>query len=50
MEQLKKSADTVTVISFNLGFSSTSQFFRAFAKMTGMTPEQYRKSEGRRLI
>ncbi|WP_212984899.1 AraC family transcriptional regulator [Paenibacillus cineris] len=50
MEQLKTSADTVTVISFNLGFSSTSQFFRAFAKMTGMTPEQYRKSEGRRLI
>lgn len=44
MEQLKKSADTVTDISFNLGFSSTSQFFRAFAKMNGMTPEQYRKT------
>ncbi|MFD3765309.1 MULTISPECIES: AraC family transcriptional regulator [Paenibacillus] len=27
-----------------MGFASPSQLFRAFAKTTGMTPEQYRKT------
>ncbi|MBJ6364036.1 helix-turn-helix domain-containing protein [Paenibacillus sp. GCM10012307] len=40
--QLRHSAATITEISFGLGFSSTSQFYRMFMKSTGMTPEQYR--------
>ncbi|MFP3391637.1 helix-turn-helix domain-containing protein [Brevibacillus sp. SIMBA_040] len=41
-ELLLRSATTVTDISFTLGFSSPSQFFRIFAKQVGATPEQYR--------
>lgn len=44
IRQLQQSDLTVTDISFNLGFSSPSQLFRAFARTTGMTPEQYRKT------
>ncbi|OOC61792.1 hypothetical protein BBD40_07965 [Paenibacillus ihbetae] len=44
IRQLQQSDATVTDISFNLGFSSPSQLYRAFAKITGMTPEQYRKT------
>ncbi|WP_160396932.1 AraC family transcriptional regulator [Paenibacillus sp. MMS18-CY102] len=46
MEQAKqllaKTAYTVTEISFRLGFSSASQFYRAFEKSVGTTPEQFR--------
>ncbi|EFM08636.1 transcriptional regulator, AraC family [Paenibacillus curdlanolyticus YK9] len=46
MEQAKQwlaqTVDTVTDISFKLGFSSASQFYRAFEKSVGTTPEQYR--------
>ncbi|GIP26722.1 hypothetical protein J23TS9_18520 [Paenibacillus sp. J23TS9] len=45
MKQLKRSVMTVTEISFLLGFSSTSQFFRVFSKSVGMTPEQFRKEK-----
>ncbi|MGG1663336.1 helix-turn-helix domain-containing protein [Brevibacillus sp. NRS-1366] len=41
-ELLQRSSGTVTDISFVLGFSSPSQFFRIFAKHVGVTPEQYR--------
>ncbi|UUZ84206.1 AraC family transcriptional regulator [Paenibacillus sp. P26] len=34
---------TVTEISFRLGFSSTSQFYRQFSRSAGVTPERYRK-------
>jgi len=40
--QLGSSDATVTEISFRMGFASTSQFYRAFVKMVGATPEQYR--------
>jgi AraC family transcriptional regulator len=39
---LVRSGETVTEISFRLGFSSTSQFYRAFCKWVGTTPEHYR--------
>lgn len=45
MEQLQRSAATVTDISFSLGFSSTSQFYRIFSKIVEMTPEQYRNEQ-----
>jgi len=41
--QLRRTPSTVTEISYRLGFSSTSQFYRAFERMVGATPEQYRK-------
>ncbi|REK76747.1 AraC family transcriptional regulator [Paenibacillus paeoniae] len=40
--QLRISAHTVTDISFNVGFSSPSQFYRVFMKFSGVTPESYR--------
>ncbi|MFM1652965.1 helix-turn-helix domain-containing protein [Brevibacillus sp. B_LB10_24] len=40
--RLRRTFETVTEISFHLGFSSTSQFYRAFVKTVGITPEQYR--------
>ncbi|RJE86972.1 AraC family transcriptional regulator [Paenibacillus sp. 1011MAR3C5] len=40
--QLRKSEHTVTDISFNVGFSSPSQFYRVFMKFSGMTPESFR--------
>lgn len=40
--RLGRTGATVTEISFRLGFSSTSQFYRVFLKMVGVTPEQYR--------
>lgn len=39
---LRNTRLTVTEISFGLGFSSTSQFYRAFFKTVGETPERYR--------
>jgi AraC family transcriptional regulator len=39
---LKGTAHTVMEISFMLGFSTPSQFYRVFEKSTGATPEQYR--------
>ncbi len=33
---------SITDISFELGFSSMSQFYRAFIKVTGTSPERYR--------
>jgi len=47
MEEAKRRLRTgnasVTRISFDLGFASTSQFYRQFAKRVGATPEQYRQ-------
>lgn len=40
--QLRMSTHTVTDISFNVGFSSPSQFYRVFMKFSGVTPESYR--------
>ncbi|WP_165279994.1 AraC family transcriptional regulator [Paenibacillus protaetiae] len=39
---LRQTAGTATEISFRLGFSAPSQFYRAFEKLVGVTPEQYR--------
>ncbi|MFC5701429.1 helix-turn-helix domain-containing protein [Cohnella faecalis] len=41
-QRLRRTADTVTDISFALGFSSASQFYRVFAGIVGMSPEKYR--------
>lgn len=41
---LKRSIQSVTEISFSLGFSSVSQFQRTFVKTVGMTPTQFRNS------
>ncbi|WP_159882116.1 AraC family transcriptional regulator [Paenibacillus puerhi] len=41
---LERTALSVTEISCSLGFSSPSQFYRAFARMSGLTPEKYRGS------
>jgi len=40
--RLGRTNATVTEISFALGFSSTSQFYRVFLKTVGVTPEQFR--------
>ncbi|MCD1260133.1 helix-turn-helix domain-containing protein [Paenibacillus athensensis] len=40
--RLRSSDASVTRISFDLGFASSSQFYRQFAKWVGATPEQYR--------
>ncbi|GGG66901.1 AraC family transcriptional regulator [Paenibacillus radicis (ex Gao et al. 2016)] len=40
--QLRMSEHTVTDISYNVGFSSPSQFYRVFMKFSGVTPESYR--------
>ncbi|MFF2888328.1 helix-turn-helix domain-containing protein [Paenibacillus sp. NPDC057967] len=40
--QLRGSTHTVTDISYMVGFSSTSPFYRVFMKFTGMTPERFR--------
>ncbi len=40
---LRQPGRSVTDISFTLGFSSTSQFYRVFRKWVGCTPEQYRR-------
>lgn len=41
--QLKHSKSSVTDISYKLGFSSPSQFYRLFIKAIGVTPESYRQ-------
>ncbi|MCM3630815.1 helix-turn-helix domain-containing protein [Paenibacillus glycanilyticus] len=43
MNRLRRSDATIGQISVDLGFSSTSQFHRAFLKMTGVTPQVYRQ-------
>ncbi len=40
--RLRESGSTVTDISFQLGFASPSQFYRAFEKTVGTTPERFR--------
>lgn len=42
--RLASTTHTITHISYSLGFSTPSQFFRVFAKAVGMTPESYRKA------
>ncbi|WP_309118142.1 AraC family transcriptional regulator [Paenibacillus sp.] len=41
---LERTDLSVTDVSCSLGFSSPSQFYRAFARSVGMTPEKYRSS------
>ncbi|GGD93648.1 hypothetical protein GCM10010911_60370 [Paenibacillus nasutitermitis] len=41
-KQLLHRGKTVTEVSLNVGFSSTSQFYRAFLKVVGVTPEEFR--------
>ncbi|MBO7743307.1 helix-turn-helix transcriptional regulator [Paenibacillus sp. MWE-103] len=43
MNRLRRTRETVGRISADLGFSSTSQFHRAFLKSTGMTPQAFRQ-------
>ncbi len=40
---LKQTTATISAISYQLGFSSQSQFQKVFKRCTGMTPNQYRK-------
>lgn len=40
--------DTVLDILYKSGFNSQSAFHRFFKRMTGMTPSEYRKQEGRK--
>ncbi|WP_440114529.1 helix-turn-helix domain-containing protein [Paenibacillus sp. QZ-Y1] len=40
--RLRLTADSVTTISYGLGFSSVSQFYRAFQRVKGATPMEYR--------
>ncbi|MNO29839.1 Melibiose operon regulatory protein [compost metagenome] len=42
-KRLQRSKESVTEISFKLGFSSVTQFYRAFLRVKGMTPTEYRK-------
>lgn len=42
--RLASSDDSVTAISYDLGFSSPQYFFRLFKKKTGKTPSEYRTS------
>ncbi|MFB9327981.1 helix-turn-helix domain-containing protein [Paenibacillus aurantiacus] len=44
MRRLERTELSVTDISCSLGFSSPSQFYRAFARSAGMTPEKWRNS------
>ncbi|MGC5774764.1 helix-turn-helix domain-containing protein [Paenibacillus pabuli] len=40
--RLRHTTDSVTTISLGLGFSNVSQFYRAFQRVTGVTPMEYR--------
>ncbi|HBU83797.1 MAG TPA: AraC family transcriptional regulator [Paenibacillus sp.] len=40
--RLRHTTDSVTTISLGLGFSNASQFYRAFQRVTGVTPMEYR--------
>ncbi|MBU5352982.1 helix-turn-helix domain-containing protein [Paenibacillus silvae] len=40
--RLRYTTESVTAISFALGFSHVSQFYRAFQRVKGVTPMQYR--------
>lgn len=44
-EKLKKKKDKIVEIAFACGFSSHSNFSRAFKETYGLTPEEYRKGE-----
>lgn len=43
-QRLKHSRITIASLSARLGFSCASQFYRAFVKLEGVTPEQYRQN------
>ncbi|PYY29195.1 helix-turn-helix domain-containing protein [Paenibacillus illinoisensis] len=40
--RLRLTTDSVTTISFRLGFSNVSQFYRVFQRIKGVTPMEYR--------
>ena len=43
---LTKGEYTTLQLSELMGFSDSSTFHRAFKKWTGLTPQEYRKSQG----
>ena len=46
-EKLLTTAETVTEVSENCGFSSVSYFSKAFRLKMGCTPLEYRKGTGK---
>lgn len=42
MEFLRETRFSIVEISFRLGYANSANFIRAFRKITGMTPEEYR--------
>lgn len=44
--KLNHSSDSITQIAYELGYSSSSNFSRAFRTLQGITPEQYREQSG----
>lgn len=47
-QKLNHSSDSITQIAYELGYSSSSNFSRAFKILQGMTPEEYREQSGRK--
>ncbi len=45
--QLRSTSKPITEIAYEVGFRSLSQFNRAFARLEGVTPSQFRKSDGK---
>jgi transcriptional regulator GlxA family with amidase domain len=42
---LDNTAEKITNIAFNTGFSNTTTFNRVFKELTGFTPSEYRRSK-----